>query len=136
MRKERDALCAELSRAFGIGAKARPSGSASERARIKVQRNVKAAITHVAELDGELGSYLTRAICPGTDCCFRPCRSSSYRPTVSLCTKRARVSVYDRRGPPPTVSGAARQGPQHPAITVKQNEIGMHDLVGWFVEVA
>jgi hypothetical protein len=72
LRGEREALRSALSSAFGLDGKARPAGSAAERARVNVQRSIKAALAHIATLDEELGKYLAQAIRTGTYCCFRP----------------------------------------------------------------
>jgi hypothetical protein len=72
LQRERAALNDELARAFGLAGVARPHGSATERARINVQRNIKSAITHLATLDPQLAQFLTAAIRTGTYCCFRP----------------------------------------------------------------
>ncbi|HEX9294567.1 MAG TPA: AAA family ATPase [Polyangiaceae bacterium] len=70
--REREYLRAELSRAFGLGATARRGGSASERARVNVQRRIKDAISRIDEHDRALGDYLRAAIRTGTYCTFRP----------------------------------------------------------------
>lgn len=70
--REKQALVTELARATGLRGKARRAGSATERARINVQRRLKAAISRVAEVDAELGRFLEHAVHTGTYCCFRP----------------------------------------------------------------
>ena len=72
LRRERDFLQRELARAVGLGGVARQVGSATERARINVQRRIKDALGHVAALEPELGAYLKSAIRTGTFCSFRP----------------------------------------------------------------
>jgi hypothetical protein len=69
---EQKALQAELARASGLGGRARQTGSATERARINVQKRMKDAITRIAEVDPNLGRFLDRAVQTGTYCCFRP----------------------------------------------------------------
>jgi hypothetical protein len=69
---EREFLEAELARAFGLGGNARQVGSASERARVNVQRRLKEAITRIGALDPIIGGYLRAAIRTGTYCTFRP----------------------------------------------------------------
>ena len=70
--RERDALRAELARATGLGGRARHAGSATERARVNVQRRVRDAVARIGEVDAELGTFFERAISTGTFCCFRP----------------------------------------------------------------
>jgi hypothetical protein len=72
LKLERAALDQELRRAVGFGGRARRDGSATERARVNVQRRVKDAIARIAALDEELGRYFERSISTGTFCCFRP----------------------------------------------------------------
>jgi hypothetical protein len=72
LRQERDALVAELARAVGLGGRSRAAGSATERARVNVQRRLKDAIARVSEADTALGRYLEAAIRTGTFCSFRP----------------------------------------------------------------
>jgi hypothetical protein len=69
--REREAIARELARATGLGGRARVAGSATERARINVQRRLKDALGRIAEVEPELGRFLERAICTGTYCCFR-----------------------------------------------------------------
>jgi tetratricopeptide (TPR) repeat protein len=70
--REREALEGELSRAVGLGGRARPAASATERARVNVQRRLKDAVARVSEANAELGAWLTAAVHTGTYCCFRP----------------------------------------------------------------
>ncbi len=72
LQKEKDALLAELSRAVGFGGRGRQAGSATERARVNVQRRLKDAVAKVTEADVELGRFFQRTIRTGTFCCFRP----------------------------------------------------------------
>jgi hypothetical protein len=72
LRSERAALDEELRRAVGLGGRARRDGSATERARVNVQRRVKDAIARIAEADADLGRFLEGAVSTGTFCCFRP----------------------------------------------------------------
>ncbi len=62
----------QLARAVGLGGRARHDGSATERARVNVQRRIKDAITRVGELDPLVGRFLERSVRTGTFCCFRP----------------------------------------------------------------
>jgi hypothetical protein len=70
--REREALQGELSRAVGLGGRGRPAASATERARVNVQRRLKDAVARVAEVDAELGRHLIGSLHTGTYCCFRP----------------------------------------------------------------
>jgi tetratricopeptide (TPR) repeat protein len=72
LQREREALEGELSRAVGLGGRARPAASATERARVNVQRRLKDAVARVSEANGELGGRLAGAVHTGTYCCFRP----------------------------------------------------------------
>lgn len=72
LRREADALKGELSRAVGLGGKARQAGSSTERARVNVQRRVKDAVARISEADQEVGRAFERAVKTGTFCCFRP----------------------------------------------------------------
>jgi tetratricopeptide (TPR) repeat protein len=72
LQREREALEGELARAVGLGGRGRPAASATERARVNVQRRLKDAVARVAEADRELGAWLAGALHTGTYCCFRP----------------------------------------------------------------
>ncbi|HWO09089.1 MAG TPA: hypothetical protein VNN80_06405, partial [Polyangiaceae bacterium] len=72
LRHERQQLVQELSRAVGLGGRARQAGSATERARVNVQKRLKQAIARIASVDTEAGSYLEQAIRTGAFCSFRP----------------------------------------------------------------
>jgi hypothetical protein len=72
LRRERIALDAELKRAVGLGGRSRRDGSATERARVNVQRRMKDAIARIGEVDADLGRFFERAVSTGTFCCFRP----------------------------------------------------------------
>ena len=72
LERERQGLLGELRRAFGLGGRTRRAGSATERARVNVQRRLKDAIARIAQLDSELGRFLEQSVCTGTHCCFRP----------------------------------------------------------------
>jgi hypothetical protein len=72
LRREKEALVKELTRAIGIGGRARQARSATERARVNVQRRLKDAIAKIAEADGELGRFFEQSVRTGTYCCFRP----------------------------------------------------------------
>lgn len=70
LRREKDSLESELRRAFGLDGKARASGSASERARVNVQRRLKDAIARIAEHDPHAGRFFERSVRTGTYCRF------------------------------------------------------------------
>jgi hypothetical protein len=69
---ERDFIVRELSRAFGLGGRNRPAGSASERARVSVTRAVRQAMARIQEHNSPLGAHLDRAIRTGTYCAYLP----------------------------------------------------------------
>ena len=69
---ERDFLARELSRAFGLGGRARRAGSASERARASVTRALRQAMAKLAEHHPPLAAHLDRAIQTGTYCAYLP----------------------------------------------------------------
>jgi tetratricopeptide (TPR) repeat protein len=72
LERERTALAGELTRAAGLHGRARPTASASERARVNVQRRLKDAVARIAEADAALGEFISRALHTGTYCSFRP----------------------------------------------------------------
>jgi hypothetical protein len=76
---ELDALVAQLSEAFGLGGRARPTGSSAERARSAVTYRVRAAIKKVGEVHPELGRHLTNAVRTGTWCAYRPERDIDWK---------------------------------------------------------
>ncbi len=69
---ERAALEAEIAGAVGLGGRARKAGSATERARVNVQRRLRDAISRISEADETIGKYVERSVRTGTYCCFRP----------------------------------------------------------------
>jgi tetratricopeptide (TPR) repeat protein len=69
---ERDLLVRELSRAFGLGGRARRADSSSERARASVTRAVRAAMLRIGEHDPRVGEHLARTIRTGTRCVYLP----------------------------------------------------------------
>ena len=69
---ELDALVHQLSEAFGIGGRARATGSSAERARSAVTYRIRAAIRRLGELHPELGRHLANAVRTGTWCSYRP----------------------------------------------------------------
>ncbi len=71
LRRERDLLVAEISRAIGLGGRLRKVGSATERARINVTRRLKDAVSRITEANPEIGRHLEREIRTGTHCSYR-----------------------------------------------------------------
>ena len=69
---ERDALLRELSRAFGLGGRARRAGSSSERARASVTRAVRSAIRRIGDHDPHFREHLDRTIRTGSCCVYLP----------------------------------------------------------------
>ena len=71
-RADRDYLVRELSRAVGLGGRARRAQSTSERARVSVTRALRYALARVAEHHPELADHLDHAVRTGTYCCYEP----------------------------------------------------------------
>jgi hypothetical protein len=71
-RAEREALEDELARAVGLGGRLRHAGSAAERARVNVQRRLRAAIRRIADHHPRLGRHLERSIKTGSFCSYSP----------------------------------------------------------------
>ncbi len=70
--EERDFLVQELSRAFGVGDKARRAGSAAERARVSVTVRLRKAIQIISGHAPRLGQHLDRSVRTGLYCSYRP----------------------------------------------------------------
>ena len=75
-RLEMDALEAQLSAAFGLGGRARPEGSAAERARQSVTKAIREATRRIAAEDSALGDHLERSVRTGVYCAYDPDPSS------------------------------------------------------------
>jgi tetratricopeptide (TPR) repeat protein len=71
-RTELDALISELARATGLGGRDRAAASPAERARINVQKRLKAAIAALAKHSPALGRHLERAVRTGVFCAYDP----------------------------------------------------------------
>ncbi len=71
-RAEIEVLAAELSRAVGLGGRARRAGASAERARSAVQRRIKNAIERIGEHAPGLAALLSRTVRTGNYCVFRP----------------------------------------------------------------
>jgi predicted ATPase len=69
---ELDALVQQLAEAFGLGGRARTTGSAAERARSAVTWRLRAAVKRIGEVHPELGRHLGNALRTGTWCSYRP----------------------------------------------------------------
>jgi hypothetical protein len=72
LRDELDFITRELARAFGLGGRQRPSGSAAERARINVRRRIKDAIQRIEEQLPEAARHLDNTIKTGSYCRYAP----------------------------------------------------------------
>jgi hypothetical protein len=70
--EEQDALQREVSRAYGMGGRQRPSGSAAERARVNVTRRLRDAIGKIGEHLPDAALYLDSTVKTGTYCKFSP----------------------------------------------------------------
>ncbi len=75
---ERDALIAELSRAYGLGGRARRRSDSAERARSAVTQRIRDAIARIEAADPDLGSHLRRAVRTGTFCAYAPEQSMTW----------------------------------------------------------
>jgi tetratricopeptide (TPR) repeat protein len=71
-RADRDHLVAELARAFGLGGRARPAASSSERARGSVTRAIRYALARIADQHPALADHLVRTVRTGTYCAYEP----------------------------------------------------------------
>ena len=69
---ELDALVEQLSEAFGLGGRARATGSSVERARTAVTYRIRSAIRKFAQVHPDLGRHLTNSVRTGTWCSYRP----------------------------------------------------------------
>jgi tetratricopeptide (TPR) repeat protein len=72
LQDEMEFITRELSRAFGLGGRRRPSGAAAERARINVRRRIKDAIRRIGEQLPEAGRYLENTVKTGSYCRYAP----------------------------------------------------------------
>ena len=71
-REELDFITRELSRAFGLGGRRRPTGGAAERARVNVRRRIKDAIQRIEEQLPEAARHLDNTIKTGSYCRYAP----------------------------------------------------------------
>lgn len=72
LREELDAIARELARGTGLGGRARRAGVARERARVNVQRRIRAAIEQIERVDAPLAAHLAEAVRTGSTCAYRP----------------------------------------------------------------
>ncbi len=72
LRAELEAIESELARALGLGGRDRRRGSASERARVNVQRRIRDAIRRIEAFHPALAKHLTRSVRTGTYCSYEP----------------------------------------------------------------
>jgi hypothetical protein len=71
-RTEREAIVAELTRAYGLGGRPRRAGDPAERARTSVTWRLRDAIGRVERVHPELGAHLRNAVRTGTYCRYDP----------------------------------------------------------------
>ena len=72
LRTELEFITRELSKAFGLGGRARASGDAAERARVNVRRRIKDAVERIGEQIPDAGKYLENTIKTGRYCRYSP----------------------------------------------------------------
>jgi hypothetical protein len=70
IRAELAALTTEIARCVGLGGRDRPTGSASERARVRVTRALRSAIDRIQGELPLLGAHLDYAVRTGTYCSY------------------------------------------------------------------
>ena len=70
--RDRDYLVAELTRAVGLGGRARTVGGTSERARGSVTRSLRYALHKLGESHADLSVHLDRTVRTGTYCSYEP----------------------------------------------------------------
>ncbi|HEY3595356.1 MAG TPA: AAA family ATPase [Polyangiaceae bacterium] len=69
-REEMEFLSNELTRAVGLGGRARRAGGAAERARSAVQRRIRNALDRIRQSSPSLADLLERTVKTGTHCAF------------------------------------------------------------------
>jgi tetratricopeptide (TPR) repeat protein len=69
---DRDFIVTELSRAFGLGGRRRPSASGAERARMSVTRALRYSLGRIAEQHPTLADHLESTVSTGTYCVYAP----------------------------------------------------------------
>lgn len=70
VRAEMQALEQQLSQAFGLGGRARRSGSAAERARVNVRNSIAATLKAIRPQHSELAEHLAKAVRTGAFCWY------------------------------------------------------------------
>jgi hypothetical protein len=70
--REAEAIRDELTRAIGLGGRARRTGSAVECARSNVQRRIRATLEHIETACPRLARHLTASVRTGTFCAYEP----------------------------------------------------------------
>ncbi|MFF1904469.1 ATP-binding protein [Kitasatospora sp. NPDC058218] len=69
---ERDALIAELRRAYGLGGRPRRLGDAGERARTTVTARIRDTLRRIEHEHPELAAHLSASVTTGRSCAYRP----------------------------------------------------------------
>lgn len=72
IQEEIDSLVTELSRAAGLGGRARRTGTTAERARVNVTRAIGIAMKRIRAHHPELADHLARTLRTGTFCAYAP----------------------------------------------------------------
>jgi hypothetical protein len=70
--RDRDYLVAELTRAVGLGGRARTVGGTTERARTSVARSLRYSLRRLSEAHADLGAHLDRTVRTGIYCSYDP----------------------------------------------------------------
>jgi len=70
--RERDALVAQLSAAYGLGGRVRRAGSPAERARTTVTARIRYALRRIEDVHPRLAAHLGRSVRTGTFCVYQP----------------------------------------------------------------
>ncbi len=78
-REEREFLAREISRAMGLGRRARRAGVPAERARVNLTKTIGAALRRIAKAHPALGHHLRETIRTGTFFSYTPPSTSSSR---------------------------------------------------------
>jgi tetratricopeptide (TPR) repeat protein len=84
---------------LGLGGRDRKVGSASEKARVNVFRNVRAAIERITEQHQTLGKLLDKSIQTGTFCCYLP------KTEIDWQFEANETSSYATEAPQPRLAG-------------------------------
>ncbi|NBH09148.1 hypothetical protein, partial [Amycolatopsis sp. SID8362] len=70
---------AQLSAAYGIGGRARRTGSPAERARTAVTARIRATVDRIDRVHPELARHLRAAVRTGTLCVYEPEAAHTWR---------------------------------------------------------